>query len=345
MAVMKWFGRQRVSPVTTAMPSPSEARYPPPSYMAPSRGKMVARNEGTAAAKHPNTGFLNDCGVSIAPLPAPEREVETVSLDSSPPSTPRRDSATLVDLDEISTKIASKENTPRSRVTKEGSVEFQPRPSTPTGEPLPRPPLALSPHNRTWHPVVAAWKIMDFSQRHGLDLAYVIHICEDAGHVLPLSKFQTRHDATSPNVRFRWQFLAAYGLQNMSSPLQLPFHVDILQNGHCEYPDNAGPGGLVNGQICTYYRSSARPCHGNRLSFNPDQHNREVNRGIIFAAYRRAGDGTKICEKTVEAFIEDLIDLYLLNGLQSLLLDARWEGAERLGTTVDLGAEAIRGAA
>ncbi|EXU95694.1 hypothetical protein X797_011209 [Metarhizium robertsii] len=265
---------------------------------------------------------------------------KTESVVSSRPSTstPTRDSNAFYHPNQAAVD-ADGEQKPIFRNNKDRwnnvQTPLHPRPTTPEAVPLPS--LNLSPPDQTWHSVVAAWQIMRFAQLYGFDLAYLAHIYRDASSSLPLplSKFQTRYKPVTG------QLLASYGLHRLSSPLKLPLHETLLQDDYTEYRrEPADANNLSYGQIYTFYRSVYNPSGSVHLDHHPyfslGQSNRRVDRGLVFAAYRRAREGKELCVELVEQFVNDVVDLYLSNGLKSLLLDPRSQGAEILGTTVGL---------
>ena len=111
-----------------------------------------------------------------------------------------------------------------------------------------------------------------------------------------------------------------------------------MQDKYSEYrSETAGPNDLSYGQIYTFFRGTDRQkeiLDHDHPYYRLGRPSRRIDGGIIFAAYRRSGTGTKLWEDVVEHFVNNVIDVYLSNGLNSLLLDSRSQGAELLGRTI-----------
>jgi hypothetical protein len=127
------------------------------------------------------------------------------------------------------------------------------------------------------------------------------------------------------------RLLAAHGLHHVPSPLQISIsaHTDVLKShGWTEYQNlKAEPYDLARGFTCSFYTGqysrstssrSTSPVSGVRLS-------ERIDRGIIFAAYRKPREGENKLGRTfteevlgelhrdAEVLVELVIDIHVAN--------------------------------
>lgn len=322
MSVNKIFRRLRRSLVSKAtLPLPVKSEYPPAPFIVPKMSKMQARLEIGVTQPATSSQEFQDIYEMYQDQPSDKE-----TLTSGQYGTPRRDSTTLSCSHEIAHGMTQlTDGLPCSQDEQSGDIDL--------------PPLHLNKPDQTWHSVVAAWHIMKFAQRFKLDLVYVIHIHRDHNSKLPISKFNPFPSRSAP---FTGQILAAYGLQNISLPLKFSMHIRHLQEDRGEYwyqNDANDSKDLAHGQIYMFRKSryQLNSYLGQNSSLSHDKEsNQQIQRGILFAAYQVDNGGHPILRETAAEFVHFISDIYLTNGLQSLVLDELPLGAECLRITSDL---------
>lgn len=171
---------------------------------------------------------------------------------------------------------------------------------------------------------------MDFAQQNKLKQLYVIGL-EEVEKGIPLSQFQVGRDATSRRVvPFTGQLLAAYGLDTMSAPWQLPWQYSLLEGGRTQdWQERAESGEGLHGQTYTFYgQIRAGDDHvyfAQKTSPSPTMFDR-----IILTAFRDARHGDRLCEADAKALVDVLVDIYASNGSKYLFRGPRCPAAQRL---------------
>lgn len=183
--------------------------------------------------------------------------------------------------------------------------------------------LTLTPPRATQPATVAAFEAARIARRYDFDLVYVVNLWP--------SQEET---ANGTERHLIGRLLAAHGLHHVPSPLQISsdVHTTILRSeGWIEYRNtDAVESDLARGFGCAFYTGqynrsgstgTTSPVSGIRLS-------EQIDRGIVFAAYRkpRAGDsklGHTFTEKELgelhkdaEVLVEMLIDIHVANRLR-----------------------------
>ena len=323
----KWLGRRNNSSMPPMSAALQESRYPSPPYMTPARGKMTARDEGTAAGESASSALRERDDRLMFESPEPLGHADLDSSYSNTPSTPRRDSGTLGALCEPCVLDATDGQPPTWDQHPDSYAPIiQSFKKHMANKHIPGPPIEMSPPDRTWQSAAAASEIMMFAQRHAFDIVYVMHLYRDAEHAVPLSRFRTWQDAHLGNAPLKSQLLAQYGMCRVSASLE-----DILQNQCIERHARDGDSTeSCHGQIFTFYRKlfdQHPPCLGRA---GP---RRKITQGVVFAAYRTTSSGPWLEEGIAEQFVHLLVDIYVNNGAQSLLSDPLSKGAELLRLT------------
>ncbi|KJZ72666.1 hypothetical protein HIM_08025 [Hirsutella minnesotensis 3608] len=191
--------------------------------------------------------------------------------------------------------------------------------------------LTLAPPRTSRPAAVAAFEAARIARRYDFDLVYVVNLWPDASQAV-MSSTKAPDCTTSKPMMGR--LLAAHGLHHVPSPLQISslVHTTILRSdGWIEYRNqDAQCHDLARGYACSFYTGQyARnsyadakgPVSGVRLS-------ERIDRGIVFAAYRKPRDGEDKLGRTfteeelgelhgeAEALVEMLIDIHVANRMR-----------------------------
>jgi hypothetical protein len=193
--------------------------------------------------------------------------------------------------------------------------------------PRPRPigpfDLVLTPPRASPLSTAAAFEAARIAKKHDFDLVYVVNIWPSVSRG---RSFDTR-SAGSYEAPLFGRLLAAHGLHQMAEPLQLAefmYNKILRAKGWIEYRNTeALPHEHARGYACSFYTGRDSP---RRLSEgNSPVSEIQVNRGIIFAAYRkpRIGDckmgrsftGAELSSlyEDAETLVEMLIDIHASN--------------------------------
>ncbi|KAF4122432.1 hypothetical protein GMORB2_7424 [Geosmithia morbida] len=179
--------------------------------------------------------------------------------------------------------------------------------------------LTLGPPYGSRASKAAAFEAARIASRYNFDMIYVVNLWpEDSSAGLGGPHFQA----------MTGRLLAAYGLHNASSPFQISSeaHVTVLRSQNwLEYRDEEALGrGFGRAYACSFYPGKYEgqgsvPC-------SPSIEPESIDRGIVFAAYRKpAADGsiqfsTPLelfnLRRDVEAMVEMLIDIHVANRLR-----------------------------
>lgn len=274
---------------------------------------------------------------SFPTVPNQKSRLQTAVLDESTSQSAILKEPTLDDFLNLSDDDIAEE-----QVETRGGPESRPLPPTPPSlDPRERGVSLLtlpSPfHSRP--ATAAAIEAARIAARHNFDLIYVVNLWPEKGNGRDPQSTPTIWPTRAPRNknRMRGRFLAAYGLSAVNSPFRISttIHKRILRtDGWIEYlNDKAEPDDFACGYACAFYPgqysrprtpdSPARPTAG----FKPMQRN--IDRGIVFAAYRkpsRNSDNAEIhCDqqqlssvyRDAEALIEMLIDTHMANRLRN----------------------------
>ncbi|PTB39693.1 uncharacterized protein TrAFT101_007530 [Trichoderma asperellum] len=183
--------------------------------------------------------------------------------------------------------------------------------------------LILTPPRASRLATAAAFEAARIAKKHNFDLVYVVNIWPS---VFRGRSFDTQSPISCKTPSFG-RLLAAHGLHQMAEPLQLSefmYNKVLRAQGWIEYRNTeALPNEHARGYACSFYtgKDSQR-----RLSEgNSPVSDIQVNRGIIFAAYRRPriGDcklgrsftGAELSSlyEDAETLVEMLVDIHASN--------------------------------
>ncbi|KAG5913478.1 hypothetical protein E4U42_001120 [Claviceps africana] len=194
-----------------------------------------------------------------------------------------------------------------------------------SSEPLNSRLLTLTPPRASRPAAAAAFEAARIARRYDFDLVYVVNLWPNTSCTLPR---QTPMAIQKPMMG---RLLAAHGLHHVPSPLEISeeVHATILRSdGWVEYRDQeALPHDIARGYACAFHTGQyapsgsprcAGPVSGVRLS-------ERVDRGIVFAAYRKPRRGTDKLGRTfsdvelgelhrdAEVLVEMVIDIHVAN--------------------------------
>lgn len=208
---------------------------------------------------------------------------------------------------------------------------------------VPSPPMFSSSPFHSRPATAAAFEVARIAARHNFDLIYVVNLWPDECNERDPQATPTKQlYVPSKTDQTKGRFLAAYGLSTVKSPFQIStmVHRRILQtDGWIEYRnDEAEPDDFARGYACAFYRGQYP---GHQIPNSVDRteapfKTREANidRGIVFAAYRKPSDShdksavncsqAQLCAiyRDAEALVEMLIDTHMTNRLRNPPTDA-----------------------
>ncbi|KAM0512259.1 hypothetical protein ACHAPE_009075 [Trichoderma viride] len=214
------------------------------------------------------------------------------------------------------TPMLESDDTSEYSLTSMGAFIPQPKPIGPFD-------LILSPPRASRLATAAAFEAARIAKKHDFDLVYVVNIWPSASRG---RSFDTQSAGSSQTPSFG-RLLAAHGLHQMDEPLQLAefmYNKILRAKGWIEYRNtDALPHEHARGYACSFYTGKDSP---RRLSEgNSPVSDNQVNRGIIFAAYRRPriGDckmgrsftGAELSSlyEDAETLVEMLVDIHASN--------------------------------
>lgn len=198
-------------------------------------------------------------------------------------------------------------------------VADTPRPTTPPVATAPlRSPrmLTLGPPCGSRAAKAAAFEAARIASRYNFDMIYVVNLWpEDSA-------------ASQGAPAMTGRLLAAYGLHNAPSPFQISAdaHVSVLRSDNwLEYRDEEALGkGFGRAYACSFYPGKFEDRQS--IPRATDAKAVSIDRGIVFAAYRKPGPDGSIRYSTpaeltslrrdVEAMVEMLIDIHVANRLR-----------------------------
>ncbi|EHK50058.1 uncharacterized protein TrAtP1_007945 [Trichoderma atroviride] len=183
--------------------------------------------------------------------------------------------------------------------------------------------LILTPPRASRLATAAAFEAARIAKKHDFDLVYVVNIWPSMSRG---RSFDTQSAGSHQTPSFG-RLLAAHGLHQMDEPLQLAefmYNKILRAKGWIEYRNtDALPHEHARGYACSFYTGKDSP---RRLSEgNSPVSDIQVNRGIIFAAYRRPriGDckmgrsftGAELSSlyEDAETLVEMLVDIHASN--------------------------------
>lgn len=192
---------------------------------------------------------------------------------------------------------------------------------TPVPQPLASTLLTLTPPRASQPATAAAYVAARIAKKYDFDLVYIVNLWP--GPALESS-------GERPLIG---RLLAAHGLHHVPSPLQISslVHTTILRSdGWIEYRNaDARPHDLARGYASAFYTGQyARSLSGNTAPVSGVRLSEQIDRGIVFAAYRkpRSGDdrlGHSFDDKELgelhgeaESLVEMLIDIHVTNRLR-----------------------------
>lgn len=202
--------------------------------------------------------------------------------------------------------------------------------------PLRDPPLlTLEPPSASRPAEAAAFEAARIASRYNFDMLYVVNLWpEDAPTRAP-----EENEQRDPTQGLTGRLLAAFGLHNGPSPFQISaeVHGKVLQSKDwLEYRDDqALSGDFGRAYACSFYpgQYQERRVSGLVTAPKPTEVN-AIDRGIVFAAYRKPGsDGTiqyssleelASLRRDVEAMVEMLIDVHVASRLRQPPLLTRY---------------------
>lgn len=198
-------------------------------------------------------------------------------------------------------------------------------------EPLGSSLLTLSPPRASRPAAVAAFEAARIARRYDFDLVYVVNLWPD-NVAARISGTATEEISTGPKPMVG-RLLAAHGLQHVPSPLQISslVHTTILRSdGWIEYRNQqASSHDLARGYACAFYTGQfAKSTSGKNSPVSGVLLSERIDRGIVFAAYRKPRAGTEKLgrafneeelgelHRDAEALVEMLIDIHVANRLR-----------------------------
>lgn len=197
--------------------------------------------------------------------------------------------------------------------------------------------LTLTPPFASRPATAAAFEAARIANRYNFDLVYVVNLWPENG--CPRTSGVDKGDSVSVNSDWSTRsgmtgrLLAAYGLENVSSPFQISaeVHGQVLRsNGWIEYRkqhacDDEFALGYATSFYTGQYSRSGQPSPRNSSSTGKSD---KTDRGIVFAAYRKPRvDGSQAevgsnpdelgnIYRDAEALVEMLIDIHVANRLR-----------------------------
>ncbi|KAL6869187.1 hypothetical protein ACO1O0_000510 [Amphichorda felina] len=217
------------------------------------------------------------------------------------------------------------------------NLEQGPATLTPSAPSLPLrdPPLLTLEHPCASRPAaVAAFEAARIASRYKFDMLYVVNLWPEA----PSSQATAQEGPTDSIQGMTGRLLAAYGLHNGPSPFQISaeVHTKVLRSeGWVEYlDDKALNGDFSHAYACSFYPGQYEE---NRFTVGVNSHLKSTNavdRGIVFAAYRKPGangsiqysnsEELAVLRRDVEAMVEMLIDVHVASRLRQPPLLTRY---------------------
>ncbi|UNI21001.1 hypothetical protein JDV02_007034 [Purpureocillium takamizusanense] len=200
-----------------------------------------------------------------------------------------------------------------------------------SAEPLASSLLTLSPPRASRPAAVAAFEAARIARRYDFDLVYVVNLWPD-NVAARISGTASEETSTGPKPMVG-RLLAAHGLHHVPSPLQISslVHTTILRSdGWIEYRNQeASSHDLARGYACAFYTGQfAKSSSGKNSPVSGVLLSERIDRGIVFAAYRKPRTGTEKLGRTfteeelgelhrdAEALVEMLIDIHVANRLR-----------------------------
>lgn len=216
-----------------------------------------------------------------------------------------------------------------------------------TGAPQSQLPITLTPPYSSRPATAAAFEIARIAKRYNFDLVYVANLWPDKAR--PQTSSPEQEDSSSFNSDFSsrsssgmtGRLLAAHGLENAPSPFQISanVHGNVLRSkGWVEYRNQEPTEKeFPRGYACAFYTgnySKTDSFHSSNSSIKSSR----IDRGIVFAAYRKPrSDGSMVgmgsdevelakIHQDAETLVEMLIDIHVANrqrqyGSRSQLVD------------------------
>lgn len=214
------------------------------------------------------------------------------------------------------TPMLESDDTSEHSPTSSGAFISRPKPIGPFD-------LILTPPRTSRLATAAAFEAARIAKKHDFDLVYVVNIWPNVSRG---RSFDTQSAGSYQTPSFG-RLLAAHGLHQMDEPLQLDeftYNTILRAKGWIEYRNtDALPHEHARGYACPFYTGKDSP---RRLSEgNSPVSDIQVNRGIIFAAYRRPriGDckmgrsftGAELSSlyEDAETLVEMLVDIHASN--------------------------------
>ena len=189
--------------------------------------------------------------------------------------------------------------------------------------------LTLTPPRVSRAATAAAFETSRIANRWDFDLIYIVNLWPE----LP-SPSQTTAPGDMPAPKpMVGRLLAAYGLQDLCSPLQInaAVHTSILKTeGWIEYsnPDAESNDDLARGYACSFYPGEFPSSKAAHLPVSGVKLSDRIDRGIVFAAYRRPRPGPQKLgtalkkedlgnlHQEAETLVEMLIDIHAMSRLK-----------------------------
>ncbi|KFH42280.1 hypothetical protein ACRE_069610 [Hapsidospora chrysogenum ATCC 11550] len=202
--------------------------------------------------------------------------------------------------------------------------------------PLRDPPLlTLEPPSASRPAAAAAFEAARIASRYSFDMLYVVNLWPESAPTRGPEEAKQR----DPTQGLTGRLLAAFGLHNGPSPFQISaeVHGKVLQSkGWLEYRDDqALSGDFGRAYACAFYPGQYQERRVSGLVTAPKSNEAyAVDRGIVFAAYRKPGSDGSIqysspeelasLRRDVEAMVEMLIDVHVASRLRQPPLLTRY---------------------
>ncbi|KFA66286.1 hypothetical protein S40285_01881 [Stachybotrys chlorohalonatus IBT 40285] len=194
--------------------------------------------------------------------------------------------------------------------------------------------MTLSPPRASRPATAAAFEAARIASRYDFDLIYVVSLWPDVASIMATPSELHSLGGSSSDRPLVGRLLAAHGLHHVPSPLQISsaVHSKILctegwteyRNRMCEAED------LARGYACAFYKGSyarSRPgaSDGSLSSLCTSEH---IERGIVFAAYRKPRSGPNVLGPALsaqalgdlhgdaEALVEMLMDFHVASRIR-----------------------------
>ncbi|KEY71073.1 hypothetical protein S7711_00896 [Stachybotrys chartarum IBT 7711] len=194
--------------------------------------------------------------------------------------------------------------------------------------------MTLSPPRSSRPATAAAFEAARIASRYDFDLVYVVSLWPDIASIMATPSELHSLGGSSSDRPLAGRLLAAHGLHHVPSPLQISstVHSKILctegwteyRNRLCEAED------LARGYACAFYKGSYarnRPgaSDGSLSSLCTSEH---IERGIVFAAYRKPRSGPNVLGPALtaqdlgnlhgdaEALVEMLMDFHVASRIR-----------------------------